>query len=717
MKLQWIRIVVLAVCWTLFLALMRTCNNNPWGDKAPAENTLFTTFSQKIRNLDPIAANFVHENAVIDNLTEAPLAYHYLKRPYKLIPMLLEEMPTVNYYDADGKLLEGDPDTSEVARAECILHIKPGIFYVSHPCFDASSKALVDSPKSPWDFGPNGQRELIAEDFLVSMNRLCDPRSNCTVFSQLGGFLEGMGECRRRLSEEIESMDRQRMEQGESAASIAASPSLPDYRVQRCECVQVLDRYTVKYVLSRKYPQFLYWLTMHYFTPIPFEAFEFYGREDVASCGLSYANWPVGTGAYKVTKCDLDSQIVLERNPDYHEFYFPTEGEEGDELDDAGRRLPFIDKVVFQWEPESIPSWTKFQQGYYDNSGLPTDMFDKALSMNPTNGELSLSPDMAERGIGMTTMVPPISYYYAFNMKDPIVGDMGERGRALRQALSMVIDTRQYVTIFRNGNGVAAGGILPPGLFGAAEPPTGMNTVINDWNGKSSERKSLAEAKRLLAAAGYPNGISEETGEPLVIHLDHAAAGLPDFKNKFRWLADKFALLGVKMEERGTDLNTSRQRLAEGNWQFLYERGWVADYPDPENFLMLFAGENGQVEYSGPNYANYSSKEYDAIFSKLESMPNCDERLELINQANEVLYRDAPVVWDFHPINMILTHGWLHNYVPPTMAYDNLKYLRLDVSRRVECLKAWNPPCTWPAFALMVLVTIIVLLPHSEERR
>ena len=132
---------------------------------------------------------------------------------------------------------------------------------------------------------------------------------------------------------------------------------------------------------------------------------------------------------------------------------------------------------------------------------------------------------------------------------------------------------------------------------------------------------------------------------------------------------------------------------------------------------MLFASENGQVEFGGPNYANYVSAEYDAIFRKLESMTDCEERLELINKANEVLYRDAPVVWDFHPINMILTHGWLHNYVPPTMSYDNLKYLRLEPEKRVECQKAWNPPCVWPAYAIMALITFMALLPNLEERR
>ena len=112
---------------------------------------------------------------------------------------------------------------------------------------------------------------------------------------------------------------------------------------------------------------------MHYFAPIPYETFEFHGRPDVIAAGIKYADWPVANGAYMLRECDLDFRIVLERNPNYHDARFPSEGNAGDEeaglLDDAGKRLPFVDKVVFNWEPESIPSWTKFTQGYYDDSG------------------------------------------------------------------------------------------------------------------------------------------------------------------------------------------------------------------------------------------------------------------------------------------------------------------------------------------------------------
>ncbi|MBP5299986.1 MAG: hypothetical protein J6Y80_01150, partial [Victivallales bacterium] len=477
---------------------------------------------------------------------------------------------------------------------------------------------------------------------------------------------------------------------------------------------EVLDELTVRFTLTRKYPQFRYWLAMHYLAPVPQEAVEFYHRADAAAAGLSFERWPLGTGAFLLEECEPNSRIVLARNPNYRETRYPAEGSQEDRdagrLEDAGRVLPFLDKVVFNYERESIPNWLKFQQGYYDCSGIPNDMFDNAVAMNPSSGELALSGDMAARGLQLIRQVPPISYYFAFNMLDPVVGGMAPERKALRQALSMVLDIDEYVTVFKNGNGVGAQGIIPPGVFGYGNGPEDYNPILNRWDEKAQapRRRPIEDARKLMADAGYPGGVNPATGSPLVIHLDHAAAGLPDFKNRFQWLARRFALLGVTLEERASDLNRSRERIDKGDWQFLFERGWVADYPDPENFLFLFASENGRVKSGGRgfNYTNYENPEFDRLFRRLETMPEGRERLELIRQAEAILREDAPKCWGYHPVNVTLVHRWLHNYLPPTIAYDNLKYLRIDAQDRAAARREWNRPRRWPIVLLAAMGTV-----------
>src|SRR5207344_290207 len=142
-------------------------------------------------------------------------------------------------------------------------------------------------------------------------------------------------------------------------------------------------------------------------------------------------------------------------------------GEPGDaalgRLDAAyvGRALPFLDRAEFRIEKEDIPTFNKFLQGYYDASGILQESFDKIVH------EGRLSPEMAARGMRLEKSVDPDVYYIGFNMDDPVVGTpAGEKGRKLRQAMSLVVDSREFARIFNNGRGVPAQSPVPPGIFG-----------------------------------------------------------------------------------------------------------------------------------------------------------------------------------------------------------------------------------------------------------
>ncbi len=687
--MHWKKYFAILALWAIALPILRSCSNDPW-PRDLAGNTLFTSYNAQIKSLDPQLSNFVHESAIIDNIVEPPLHYHYLRRPYELEPLLLTELPEPHYYDANGTRLASDPPASAVARAEYIFRIQPGIYFQPHPAFGAA------------------KRELTATDFKTAMVRLCDRKVGSPVYSTFNSFLRGMAECSAELDREYSS---------------GRTPRYADIPFAGC---QVIDRYTVKFTLCRKYPQFLYWMAMHYAAPVAQEVLDYYAAHASESEEMSYGRRPVGTGAFMLKQCEPNRRIILERNPNYRARYYPSDGEATDSINgllaDAGKRLPLLDRVVFNYERESIPNWLKFQQGYYDHSGLPNDMFDSAVAMNPAGGELTLSPEMAARGMKLVSTVPPISYYLAFNMLDTTVGGLSPQKRALRQALSMVIDLHEYITIFKNGNGIAAECIIPPGIFGESAPPQSMNRVLNTWDDtrNTTQRKSLEVARELMRDAGYPGGIDPQTGHPLVIHLDHAAAGLPDFKNRFQWFAARFKLLGVELVERPTDLNRNRDNLKTGNWQLLFERGWVADYPDPENFLMLFYSANSHVKNngSGSNYSNYRSEEFDAIFEKLETMPNSPERMQLIRHAQEILAKDAPLCWLYFPVNTSLTHAWLKNYKPHGIAYDTLQYLAIDTPQARETTqRQWNRPHRWPfILALLIISSAILVKPGRKHR-
>jgi ABC-type transport system substrate-binding protein len=217
----------------------------------------------------------------------------------------------------------------------------------------------------------------------------------------------------------------------------------------------------------------------------------------------------------------------------------------------------------------------------------------------------------------------------------------------------------------------------------------------------------LDEARALLAEAGYPRGRDATTGEPLVLYFDVPASG-PDSKAQLDWMRKQFRKLNVQLVIRSTDYNRFQDKMRRGQAQ-IFQWGWNADYPDPENFLFLLYGPNGKVNSSGENAANYENKEFDRLFEQMRAMPNTEERLKIIQKMADIAREDAPWVWGFHPKMFTLYHAWNHNIKPNLMANNTLKYRRLDTPLRQELQQQWNQPLAWPLLLMILLVLLLVM--------
>ncbi|MFA6931345.1 MAG: ABC transporter substrate-binding protein, partial [Lentisphaeria bacterium] len=448
------------------------CSNMPWPAESVSSNTFFTSVSSAVKGLDPATSYYVHESAILDNVVEAPLDYDYMARPYQLLPRLLQQMPVPRYFAKDGALLVGDPTPAAVQRVEYRMSLRPNLQYQPHPCFakdetgqllyaGAACPKLPKHIKSPQDFPVKNSRNLRSEDFKVALVRLCDPRLASPVYATLSSFIAGMSDCSQQIQQALSKAS-------EAETTAQRYPVLLDYRQFSFSGLEVINDLEFTLVLSRKYPQALYWMAMHFFAPIPWEALEFYHLKDVRDAGLNWKNWPVGSGPFMLEVMDPNIQIRLCKNPN-----FRTEHWDGA----PGVALPFLEQIVFQYERETIPNWIKFNQGYYDTSGIPSDLLDSATTFNQ-NGELALSQEMRERGMKMHCSVTPTIFYFGFNMLDPLVGGNSENRRALRQAISIVLDYQEYIDIFLNGQGVPAQCVIPPGISGSQ---TG-NDFISPWN-------------------------------------------------------------------------------------------------------------------------------------------------------------------------------------------------------------------------------------------
>ncbi|MEI7429845.1 MAG: ABC transporter substrate-binding protein [Betaproteobacteria bacterium] len=716
------RLTCLSLFLFVFLAACSNEQNDPYPAKERGQNILYSAFTERPKHLDPVQSYTEDESTFVAQIYEPPLQYHYLKRPYSLIPASAVSVPVPVYYDAAGKVLPANAPSRAIAFSVYEIRIRPGIRYQPHPAFalDGAGKALyADLDQSRLqglntiaDFKQTGTRELVADDYIYEIKRLAHPHVHSPIYPMMAERIVGL----KALGESLQK-----------AAKLLPAKAWLDLDQFALEGVTRVDRYTYRIKLQGKYPQFLYWLAMPFFAPVPREADRFYSQPGMAEKNLTLDWYPVGTGPFMLTENNPNSRMVLERNPNFHGETYPCEGEANDQalglLADCGKALPLIDKAVFAREKESIPYWNKFLQGYFDASGISSDSFDQAVRLN-VGGDVQLSDEMQTKGIRLLTSVRASTYYMGFNLLDPVVGGKDgvgpERARKLRQALSIAIDQEEFISIFMNGRGVAAMSPLPPGIFGYLDGRAGMNPVVYDWEGDTlsgqARRKPIEAAKKLLAEAGWSNGRDSKTGEPLVINLDTTSGGMGD-KSRLDWLTRQFAKLDIQLVVRSTDFNRFQEKIRKGAVQ-LYYLGWNADYPDPENFFFLLAGSEGKVAKGGENASNYSSPEFDRLYAEMKDMESSPQRLAIIGRMNRLLQEDAPWIFGFHPKSYTLGHAWLYNRKPNDVANNILKYQRIDVAGRAQKRHDWNAPVLWP-LALMAVVLVAVILPAviSYRRR
>ncbi len=726
----WVRRFGAAMAAALALAGCSRVTNSPHPRGAEATNTLFTAFTQRSpKYLDPTSSYSNDETPYTYQTYEPLYGYHYLKRPYELAPRAAERVVQPRFYDATGKELPADAPGELVAESVYDIPIRKGILFAPHPAFakDAAGNyvyhALTRKDTADKyairDFPLTGTRELTAHDYVYAIRRLATPRIKSPSFSLMSEYIVGLKE----YGERIAAVDR---ELRKGLAPTDRDLPMLDFRQYAFPGAEALDDHTLRIRIKGKYPQFKYWLAMTFFAPIPWEAEKFYSQPGMAEKNLTLNYWPVGTGPYMLTEFLENRRHVLERNPNFRGEPYPCEGEPKDRqegmLADCGKMTPFVDKVVFNIEKEAIPLRTKFFQGYYDapqierldiGTGFIVEMADSA----------DKEAEYKAKGIRLPTTIEANTWYLGFNMLDPVVGDgdtpaQKERNRKLRQAISIAIDWEEHIAIFEKGQGMAAQGPLPPGLFGYRDDgPAAFNPVVYRKVNGRLERRSIEEAKKLLAEAGYPDGRDEKTGRPLVLNFDYLSALTPAARSLMDWYQKQFTKLGIQLEIRATDYNRFQDKVNKGSHQ-IYFWGWLADYPDAENFLFLLYGPNAKslTNGNGENASNYRNPEFDKRFEQMKFEEDGPAKAKLIDEMIRIVQEDAPWTFGYFPTSAAAFHQWVHNGKPTQIIRNHIQYLRVDPKLRSEKIAEWNRPIWWPV-ALIAVALVAAVVPAFRAYR
>lgn len=551
------------------------------------QKVLVTANEAQVKGLDPIQVDEVYSTREIAKVYEGLLDFHYLKRPVELCPNLAASMPTVS---ADQLIYT--------------FKIRPGVMFHNNSCFSN-----------------NKGRELTAHDFVYSFKRLADPKLQARGFWLIDNKIKGLNQWRKKQEE----------------------ANITDYQ-EEIEGIQALDKYTLQFTLTHPYPQFLYALAMAPCYVVAHEAVTHYGEE--------FLNHPVGTGPFTLETFNTqETKLVYHKNPTFRDKYFPSEAAEEYKymLVDAGKKLPFVDKIITYILPEEQPRWLKFNKGDIDVIDISRD---KIAAEVVQNGHLS--PSLQEKGVELSCVPELGTSYIVINTAHPLFKD----NLKLRQAMSLAFDAADYNKLFHNGIAVEAQSTIPPGLAGYQADYKSPYRTYN-----------LKKAQEYLAAAGYPGGkglpeITVEVGSTV------------EQKQKGEFIQKCMGEIGIRIKVVENIFPVLIKKISTKS-TMLHTISWSADYPDAENFLNLFYGP---IQPGGVG-SNFNDATFNSLYETAAFMPDSPARTVLYERLNQIIGENVPAICTVHPPHINLQHSWLKNYCWTNFHYGTEQYWDIDVAK------------------------------------
>ncbi len=207
------------------------CTNDPYPKGHADDKVLYSVFDEAPKTLDPAVAYTTVEHDVTGSVFDTLVEYHYLKRPYELIPGLAEAIP--------------EPENLPDGKVRYQFKLRPGLLFQNDLCFELGGKG-------------RRTRQITSKDFAFELKRIADPAVNSPVIESFGA-IDGFVEFSKRLTE-----------RRKSDKAFAALPTHEQYeRVGELSGVKSNDDLLLEIVLTKPYPQILYWFAMPFASPLP----------------------------------------------------------------------------------------------------------------------------------------------------------------------------------------------------------------------------------------------------------------------------------------------------------------------------------------------------------------------------------------------------------------------------------------------------------------
>jgi oligopeptide transport system substrate-binding protein len=501
-------------------------------------------------------------------------------------------------YEIQPLLAEALPQVSKKGTI-LTIKIKKGIAYHLHPSLT------------------KGRREVRAEDFVNQIKRLTLKSLNSPGRSIFNDLIIGFDSYADLIRHDWRKISKVAM-----------------------EGVVAVDDHTLEFHLKKPEPNFTYYLALNFVVPVPWELIE--AEKNNLDKTL------LGTGPYAFTGFD-GKAFEFSKNPQYREDFYPTSGDRYANvqklLDSSKERIPFIDHVKFYLTQES-ERWDLFMNHEIDLVTVPKTYIPRIYDKN---GELSR--ELQEENIKLKHFPILANRWFAFNMRDPILG----KNLYLRKAIASAIDYTEYIQITSQNTNLRANSILVPGIAGYQ--PTKDFRFQYD----------LEKSKEYLALAGF----SDPNSLPVIRYSTRGTQEIHLLEAEF--VKAQLAKIGLKVEIEVLNFSDFLRKGRAGELMFFTDN-WLFDYPDGENIVQLLISSN----FPGVNKAGYSNPKVDALYSELRETVNQEEREKIFSEIEDIIFDDLPWIPMMYESSFVLQYPELKNFRKSSIIRNYVKYLKIE---------------------------------------
>ena len=334
--------------------------------------------------------------------------------------------------------------------------------------------------------------------------------------------------------------------------------------------------------------------------------------------GEEWYRQPNGTGPYRLKEWKRFESIVYEANPD---FYL------------GGPSIPYILYDLYSGVGVRL-----YESNEIDITGISRYDADRFLDPGePLHDELITGVNLCTGYVNFDTTRPPFD-------------DVN-----VRRAFTMAFDRQKYIDVVLSGHALPANGLYPPGL-------PGFNPALEGLHYDPEQARQALKESKYGGPEGLPPIVFTDAGIGSSVGSDVAAMAEMWEQN-----------LGVTITIENLEPNYFTEQVYAGNHGQLFSGGWCADYPDPENFAdVLFHSGSNQ------NNGGYSNPGLDALLEQARIEQDVTRRIEMYQQAEQMLVDDAAALWTTHSLSYELVRPYVKGYVFTPIDIPIQRYMWLE---------------------------------------